>query len=48
VDLSLHKLPIVWRKRLKQVALFGKPNASAKLLMDVNKPWELGESFAWA
>jgi len=36
--LSLHKLPVARRKRLKQVTLFGSASASEKLLMDVNKP----------
>jgi hypothetical protein len=48
VDLSLHKPPIAWRKRLKQVILFGSANDQAKLLMDVNKPRELRDGVARA
>jgi len=48
VDLSLHKLAMMVRKHLKQVALSGWSNASPELLTDVNMSGELRNSFAWA
>jgi hypothetical protein len=36
------------RKHLKQVVLFDLPQHLPELLMDVNKPGELRDSFAWA
>jgi hypothetical protein len=48
VDLSLHKLTKSQRKRLKKVTLFGFSDEWQELLMDVNKPGELRNSFAWA
>jgi hypothetical protein len=48
VDLSLHKLAVTPSKYLKHVALFALPESLLKLLMNVNKPGELRESFARA
>jgi hypothetical protein len=36
------------RKYLKRVALFAVSELPPELLMDVNKPGELRDSFAWA
>jgi len=48
VDLSLDKLTMTLRKCLCRVALLKLPNLPENLLMDVNNPGELADSFVWA
>ena len=48
MDLSLHKLSLTPRKRLKRVVLLQSPYVARELWMDVNKPGEMQDSFAWA